>query len=229
MGLTPHQFVSLEGLDMSKKDVLKTCRSLALASAKPGFDPQDIRAWEEEISSAGWRFECVAKGTFAATAPDGDAWVIKTPRKGRQKTVAYSMADFALYEQAGQFVCDAMECKTRKDLDSLIEAFGGVCSLISAKSLVTELEDGMARAVAEFRESPELEVVAVLENGAKLAVRREPEEFAPEKFAEAHGLEYRSTGLNEWVSGETKPYRDELKANGFKWAQKRRAWYRRAA
>jgi hypothetical protein len=54
-------------------------------------------------------------------------------------------------------------------------------------------------------------------------------EFVPEEFAEAHGLEYRSTGLNEWVSGETKPYKDELKAHGFKWAQKRGAWYRRAA
>lgn len=198
---------------MSKNDTLKTCRNLALASAKPGFDPAEIRDWEEEIREAGWRFECVAKGAFAATAPDGDAWVIKTPQKGRQKTVAYSMEDFALYEAAGNFVSMVPDLDSWRQVDSTVRSFEETVAQISAKSLATELEEGMAQAVDEFRR--------------KFGERTE--EFVPEKFAEEHGLEYRSTGLNEWVSGETRPYRDELKANGFKWAQKRRAWYRRAA
>lgn len=213
MGLTPHQFVSLKGLDMTKSEILKTCRKLALASAKPGFDPADIRAWEEEVREAGWKFECVAARTFAATAPDGDAWVIKAPQKGRQKTVAYTMQDFALYEAAGNFVSTVSDMDSRRQAYSTIKAFEETVAQISAKSLVAELEDGMARAVEELRR--------------KLGERAG--EFVPEEFAEANGLEYRSTGLNEWVSGETKPYRDELKANGFKWAQKRKAWYRRAA
>lgn len=212
MGLTPHQFAR-KGFDMSKSDTLNVCRKLALASAKPGFDPAEIRAWEEEIREAGWKFECIAKLTFAATAPDGDAWVVKAPQKGRQKTVAYTMEDFALYEAAGNFVSTVSDMDSRRQADSTIRAFEETVAQISAKSLVAELEDGMARAVEELRR--------------KLGER--PEEFAPEEFAEAHGLEYRSTGLNEWVSGETRPYRDELKAHGFKWAQKRKAWYRRAA
>lgn len=198
---------------MSKSDILKVCRNLSLASAKPGFDPAEIRAWEDEIREAGWKFECVAARTFAATAPDGEAWVIKAPQKGRQKTVAYSMEDFALYEAAGNLVSTVSELETWGQADSTIKAFEDAVSQISAKSLATELEEGMEQAVDEFR-------------------RRFGEragEFAPEQFAEAHGLEYRSTGLNEWVSGDTRPYKDELKSNGFKWAQKRRAWYRRAA
>lgn len=198
---------------MSKSDTLKTCRKLALASAKPGFDPAEIRAWEEEVREAGWKFECVAALTFAATAPDGDAWVIKAPQKGRQKTVAYTVQDFALYEAAGNFVSMVSDFDSWRDVDSTLMAFEEAVAQISAKSLATELEEGMAQAVEEFRR--------------KFGERAG--EFAPEQFADAHGLEYRSTGLNEWVSGETRPYKDELKAHGFKWAQKRRAWYRRAA
>ena len=33
--------------------------------------------------------------------------------------------------------------------------------------------------------------------------------------------------LNIWVSGDTKPIKDELKAFGFKWAAKRKAWFMR--
>lgn len=198
---------------MSKSDILKVCRNLSLASAKPGFDPAEIRAWEDEIREAGWKFECVAARTFAATAPDGEAWVIKAPQKGRQKTVAYSMEDFALYEAAGNFVSMVSDFDSWRDVDSTLRAFEEAVAQISAKSLATELDEGMAQAVDEFRR--------------KFGERTE--EFAPEQFAEAHGLEYRSTGLNEWVSGETRPYKDELKANGFKWAQKRMAWYRRSA
>lgn len=39
------------------------------------------------------------------------------------------------------------------------------------------------------------------------------------------GLTVELVGLWVWVSGDTYPYRETFKANGFKWASKKRMWY----
>jgi hypothetical protein len=44
-------------------------------------------------------------------------------------------------------------------------------------------------------------------------------------FANNNGLTVNDNGYNIWIAGETKPFRNELKKFGLKWAQKRNAWY----
>ena len=48
---------------------------------------------------------------------------------------------------------------------------------------------------------------------------------AVKAIATAHGFAIRETCLCVWVSGNTKPHREELKAAGAKWSGKRQAWY----
>ena len=53
----------------------------------------------------------------------------------------------------------------------------------------------------------------------------EPGADAVRAVAEAHGFDVRETCLCVWVSGDTRPHREELKAAGAKWSGKRQAWY----
>jgi hypothetical protein len=39
------------------------------------------------------------------------------------------------------------------------------------------------------------------------------------------GLEVELCGLWVWVTGDTKPHKEELKAAGFKWSPNKTAWY----
>lgn len=52
---------------------------------------------------------------------------------------------------------------------------------------------------------------------------------ALEILAPDMGLTFRTTSLCIWVSGNTKPIREDLKRLGMRWAPKRQAWYWRLA
>jgi hypothetical protein len=48
---------------------------------------------------------------------------------------------------------------------------------------------------------------------------------AVKSIAHLSGIRVELTGCWIWVSGDTKPVKDDLKAAGFKWAHKKGQWY----
>ena len=62
--------------------------------------------------------------------------------------------------------------------------------------------------------------VVVIPESVKEQLKKEVSEAFP-------GVVVTVNNLNIWVSGDTKPIKDELKAFGFRWASKRKAWFMR--
>lgn len=55
-----------------------------------------------------------------------------------------------------------------------------------------------------------------------------PNEFIDliEKLIHMDGIEIEIIGCFVWVSGDTKPHKDDLKALGFRWHNKKKCWYK---
>lgn len=145
-------------------------------------------------------------------ASDLEAQYIAAPRKrkpGKKQTcTAYRLLDVRAFSEA----CEALAAGDYARADSIAAG-------VHSPALLAELREGLAHLYAgmggaavsdqvDAYEASELEQVrAVLGNPADVDVSQ------------------KRAGCCIWVSGNTKPHRDILKALGFRWAPKKSAWY----
>lgn len=145
-------------------------------------------------------------------ADDLKALYITAPRKrkpGKKQTcTAYRLLDVRAYAEA----CEAIAAGEYARADSIAAA-------VHSPALLAELREGLAHlyagmggaAVAEqvdaYKTNDLEQIRAILDNPHDVDVTQ------------------KRAGCCIWVSGNTKPHRDILKALGFRWAPKKCAWY----
>jgi hypothetical protein len=95
-----------------------------------------------------------------------------------------------------------------------------------AELMLADMVSGLPGLESGYRLFPQIIRVT------KTAEERPDNADSPEVGADAvrhvaavHSLNVRETSLCVWVSGDTKPHREELKAAGARWSKKRGEWY----
>ena len=103
----------------------------------------------------------------------------------------------------------------------LVRGNAGVDTGYAVHPRVIDVEPKEGDGMEDMREAYEAKPLTRDQQRAELA--------ALEIMADEMGLSFKTTSLCIWVSGETKPIKEDLKRLGLRWAPKRQAWYWRLA
>ena len=196
---------------MNRKEAEKTAREITWRACMLG---EDVSADLEEMSRNGYEMERAMIAGF-----DGftiGAQYIAAPRTRKpgkkQHCTAYGLSDVRMYAEA----CDAVAAENFATAQRIYDRLGSA-------SLRNALSEGLeylysqftCEEIAEKMDEPE----NITDMDAVVAL------FGSYGFE----IEQKRPGCCIWVSGDTKPHRDELKSFGFRWSPKRTAWYWRPA
>jgi len=153
----------------------------------------------------GVRFEGNGRAVYCA-AP-------RTRKPGKKQTCTmYSLEDVRAFEEADAALCAGDYARA-----------DNIASTIGAASLRNELREGLERLEMELG----LEnIAAAMEQAADPDPVDELEQVRA-LLGRPHDVEVtqKRPGCCIWVSGNTRPLKENLKGYGFRWAPKRQAWY----
>ena len=223
---------------MNKKDAEKKIRELAKQVCVKHDVPEQVTI--DELNEAGYTIERLQTNYLdglRVTYPDGSmhyATTIQTTKGRQDRCTIYTMEDVHLFESCTRQLSEA-------DLVSKVYMVDCYADNIQADGLRNQIKEGcqqMRHMLAEAKvEEPEPAHVPGQDDETPLEcyegfdpepAKPEPVENPLEWLKRAHeGITV--TKKNEkacwWVSGNTKPMKEKLKAMGFKWAPKKKMWY----
>ena len=201
---------------MNKRQAEKMAREITrrvcMLGRFPSCDPE-MAAMIGELANYGWSFlrERLAGFDGLTVIVDGrPAYYCAAPNKRnpgkKQSCTLYAIEDIRAYGDA----CDALASDDYAKAQRIVDT-------LESAALRASLADGLERAYCELGHS---EVVA------QVSAPVSDLDMVREVFGR-YGLvvEQKRPGCCIFVSGDTKPHGEELKALGFRWAPKKAAWY----
>ena len=226
---------------MNKKEAEKKIRELAKQVCVKHDAPDN--ATMDELSEAGYlveRLKLSYLDGLRITYPDGSmryATTIQTTKGRQDRCTIYDAEDVHRYETCTRMLINADKPRDVYTVDAYADA-------ITADGLRNQIKEActqMRKALGEMEAEPEPTVECGQDDETPLECYEgfDPEPMAPEQKAEPienplEWLKRAHEGItvsrkNEracwWVSGNTKPMKEKLKAMGFKWAPKKKMWY----
>ena len=229
---------------MNKKDAEKKIRELAKQVCVKHEEPN--RAAMDELNEAGYameRLKLAYMDGLRITYPDGSmryATAVQTAKGRQDRCTIYTMEDVQLYESCTRMLMSA-------ELVSQVYAADCYADNIQSDGLRNQVKEGcqqMRKAIDEARDGkPEPEPTVTpgqddetplecYEGFTEEPTKPEPVEDPHEWLKRSHEgitVSRKNGKACWWVSGNTKPIKDKLKAMGFKWAPKKKMWYLRPA
>lgn len=221
---------------MNKKDAEKKIRALATQVCVKHEEPD--QATVDELSEAGYHVERLKLNYLDGlriTYPDGSmryATTIQTTKGRQDRCTIYDAEDVHRYETCTRMLIEADKPRDVYTVDAYADA-------ITADGLRNQIKDAcnqMRKALGEMEAEPEPMVegqddetpLECYEGFAADPVKAEPPENPLEWLKRAHEgitVSRKNERACWWVSGNTKPMKEKLKAMGFKWAPKKKMWY----
>ena len=136
----------------------------------------------------------------------------------------------SVYGNIDRAICEVMNQPVTIDWDSFECHTAGACEGMEERLQLmmrdsVAANEGIDMGYSIYPHILKVSKTTRREDGPEFEDYLEPGAEAVRSVAEAYGLSVRETCLCVWVSGDTKPHREELKAAGAKWSGKRKAWY----
>ena len=222
---------------MNKKEAEKKIRALATSVCVKHDAPNQSTI--DELNEAGYTIERLQTNYLdglRVTYPDGSmhyATAIQTTKGRQDRCTIYTMEDVHLFESCTRQLSEA-------DLVSKVYMVDCYADNIEADGLRNQIKEAcqqMRHMLAEAKvEEPEPAHVPGQDDETPLecyeGFGKEPEPAEdPHEWLKREHEGITVSRKNEkacwWVSGNTKPIKDKLKAMGFKWAPKKKMWYLR--
>lgn len=223
---------------MNTDKALTSAREIAMeVCLRNNEPPAEAVAYLMECECKTERLMMLGFDGIKLTAKDGRMWYVACPRERKpgkkQKATAYPWEDAERYEE-----CIRIMEAARDAAD--LEAGYAIAEGITMASMKNEAMEGLefyrSKLPAKVEEPEPAHVpgqddetpLECYEGFDSEPAKPEPVENPLEWLKRAHeGITV--TKKNEracwWVSGNTKPMKEKLKAMGFKWAPKKKMWY----
>lgn len=223
---------------MNKKEAEKAIRELAYEVCVKHEVPDN--GTMEALAEAGYRLERVKLNFLdglRATYPDGKmryATCIRTAKGRQDRCTIYPMEDVQTYETCTRMLIEAEDGNAVYQADCYAEG-------IASDGLRSEIREACERMRKELGYAKPVEPEATpgqddetplecYEGFTEEPTKPEPVEDPHEWLKRSHEgitVSRKNEKACWWVSGNTKPIKDKLKAMGFKWAPKKKMWYLR--
>lgn len=200
---------------MNKRELEKAARSITWRACMLHEDvSEDVR----RLEGAGARMVRARVAGFDGFALEygGARLYVAAPRRrnpGRkQHCTIYALEDVQALEDASAAICAGDYARAERIADT-----------IGAASIRNEVREGLEHMEHELGLST---VAAIVEQAADPEPVNELEAIhALLGNPDGVTVSQKRAGCCIWVSGDTRPHRETLKAYGFRWAPKRAAWY----
>lgn len=226
---------------MNKKEAEKAIRELAYEVCVKHEVPDN--GTMQALAESGYRLERVKLNYLdglRATYPDGKmryATCVHTAKGRQDRCTIYPMEDVHLYETCTRMLIEAEDANALYQVDCYSDniASDGLRSEIREACEQLRKKYGYATP-AELEADPgqddetPLECYEGFTEEPAHEPKAEPVENPLEWLKRAHEgitVSRKNEKACWWVSGNTKPIKDKLKAMGFKWAPKKKMWYLR--
>ena len=223
---------------MNKKDAEKKIRTLATQVCVKHEEPDE--ATMAELNEAGYRVERMKlnylDGIFA-TFPDGSmhyATKTQTTRGSQNKCALYEAEDVHRFETCTRMLTEAEQPRHIYTVDAYADAIkaDGLRNQIkdACEQMRKMLDEAKAEEPANVPGQDDETPLECYEGFTEEPAKPEPVEDPHEWLKRTHEgitVSRKNEKACWWVSGNTKPIKDKLKAMGFKWAPKKKMWYLR--
>lgn len=221
---------------MNKKEAEKKIRELAKQVCVKHDAPDN--ATMDELNEAGYLVEHLKLNYLdglRVTYPDESmhyATAIQTTKGRQDRCTIYTMEDVHMYETCTRMLIDAetgshvyaADCYSDGiKADGLRNQIKEACNQMR-KAIGTEAEPEPMMECGQDDETP----LECYEGFDPEPAKPEPAENPLEWLKRAHEgitVSRKNEKACWWVSGNTRPIKDHLKAMGFKWAPKKKMWY----
>ena len=220
---------------MNEKDAKKAIRAIAkqvLSNGTPDKQAMDA------LTEAGYlleRKEIHGMDGMLATFPNGVKHYATWTRTsdGRKDTATvYTLEDVSLYGECNQMLANANNAGMLYDIDAKADGIKATGLRNQIRTACMQLKKMMhdedtvlpEAALGQDDETP----LECYEGFNPEPAKPEPVENTLEWLKRAHEgitVSRKNERACWWVSGNTKPMKEKLKAMGFKWAPKKKMWY----